>query len=124
MDIHRLRLQAVAPGTRGLFYRHGLAGSDHRSARAGANTFRYGALRARCAHPLAHPSAWPDARSDFRFRPGSGVGRQGCAKSVPATWSGFRPAKSIGTAQVRIPSWSMSPCRKRSTASTSNGWSR
>jgi hypothetical protein len=63
----RLRFQAVAPGTRRFIYRHRLAGSNYRSSGAGAHTFRDGALRAGCAHPLAHPSAWPDARGYFRF---------------------------------------------------------
>ena len=46
------------------------------------------------------------------------LGPAGRAKSMPATRSGSRRARSIGTAPVPTPTWCILPCRRRSTATT------
>src|SRR6185312_6523650 len=72
-----LRLKTVAPRSGRVVHRRGLAGPDHRSARAGAAAFGPRAFRARRAHPLAHPSARPDIMHSLRHRPGADLGRTG-----------------------------------------------
>ena len=53
-------------------------------------------VRAGCAHRVAHASARPDADRDGRLRLGAAPRAARSRKSGPATWSGFRPAKSTG----------------------------
>ena len=58
-------------------------------------------LRARRAHGLAHPSARPDANRDRRLRAAFNARAARARRSVRATSSGSRRARSTGTAPRR-----------------------
>jgi len=78
-----------------------LAGPDHRGAGGRPAALRHGTFRAGRPHPLAHPPARFRRSPSLRALAGCRTGAARCAKSGPATWSLFRPAKSIGMAPAR-----------------------